>query len=192
VAVVERSAERRRDAARSLVAESAVELVLSTDCLRDAAGLRETPDVVMLGHCREHSAGCTARSELEARGCRVLRMVPGAPSPEAWAGRPTSDHATTERPRPPASPVARALHAVDAPPGTALRLSAQERRALALYIADRTLPQVASAMFVTGNTAATYLRRARAKLRQAGVDVDSKLALRDAALTLGIEPLDAP
>lgn len=70
-------------------------------------------------------------------------------------------------------------HAVDDPsqsrsPG----LGAREQRAMMLYASGRSIKEVADGMSTTEETVKSYIKRARRKYRQIGVDVGTKVLLR--------------
>ena len=69
---------------------------------------------------------------------------------------------------------------------TAPKLSAQERRVMALYGAGETVKSVAAQLGISEETAKSYLKRIREKYRTAGVDVGTKVALRRRAISDGI------
>lgn len=77
-----------------------------------------------------------------------------------------------------------ALHSKSA--GSAPRLSAQERRVMALYGAGEPVKAVAHQLGISEETAKSYLKRIREKYRLAGVDVGTKVALRKRAIHDGI------
>lgn len=66
------------------------------------------------------------------------------------------------------------------------RLSAQERRVMALYAAGEPVKSVAYELSISEETAKSYLKRIREKYRSNGVDVGTKVALRKRALLDGI------
>jgi DNA-binding NarL/FixJ family response regulator len=66
------------------------------------------------------------------------------------------------------------------------RLSAQERRVMALYGAGEPVKAVAHQLSISEETAKSYLKRIREKYRLAGYDVGTKVALRKRALQDGI------
>jgi DNA-binding NarL/FixJ family response regulator len=66
------------------------------------------------------------------------------------------------------------------------RLSAQERRVMALYGAGEPVKAVAHQLGISEETAKSYLKRIREKYRLAGYDVGTKVALRKRALQDGI------
>ena len=70
--------------------------------------------------------------------------------------------------------------------GGAPRLSAQERRVMALYGAGEPVKSVAYQLGISGETAKSYLKRIREKYRLAGYDVGTKVALRKRAIHDGI------
>lgn len=58
------------------------------------------------------------------------------------------------------------------------RLGKQERRALVLYAAGRSIREVALAMDTTDETVKSYIKRGRRKYREAGIDLGTKFLLR--------------
>lgn len=66
------------------------------------------------------------------------------------------------------------------------RLSAQERRVMALYGAGQPVKAVAFQLGISEETAKSYLKRIREKYRLAGYDVGTKVALRKRAIADGI------
>ena len=70
--------------------------------------------------------------------------------------------------------------------GAAPRLSAQERRVMALYGAGQPVKAVAFQLGISEETAKSYLKRIREKYRVAGYDVGTKVALRKRAILDGI------
>lgn len=70
--------------------------------------------------------------------------------------------------------------------GGAPRLSAQERRVMALYGGGEPVKSVAYQLLISEETAKSYLKRIREKYRIAGIDVGTKVALRKRALQDGI------
>lgn len=77
-----------------------------------------------------------------------------------------------------------ALHAGDI--GGSPKLSAQERRVMALYGAGEPVKAVAYQLGISDETAKSYLKRIREKYRVAGYDVGTKVALRKRAILDGI------
>jgi len=77
-----------------------------------------------------------------------------------------------------------ALNASDV--GGAPRLSAQERRVMALYGGGEPVKSVAYQLEISEETAKSYLKRIREKYRVAGIDVSTKVALRRRAIRDGI------
>jgi DNA-binding NarL/FixJ family response regulator len=77
-----------------------------------------------------------------------------------------------------------ALNAGEA--GSAPKLSAQERRVMALYGAGEPVKAVAFQLGISDETAKSYLKRIREKYRVAGYDVGTKVALRKRAIQDGI------
>jgi DNA-binding NarL/FixJ family response regulator len=70
--------------------------------------------------------------------------------------------------------------------GGSPRLSAQERRVMALYGAGEPVKAVAYQLGISEETAKSYLKRIREKYRLAGFDVGTKVALRKRAIQDGI------
>ncbi|MCY7413402.1 MAG: response regulator transcription factor [Salinibacterium sp.] len=70
--------------------------------------------------------------------------------------------------------------------GGAPKLSAQERRVMALYGAGEPVKSVAVGLNISEETAKSYLKRIREKYRVAGFDVGTKVALRKRAIEDGI------
>lgn len=70
--------------------------------------------------------------------------------------------------------------------GDAPKLSAQERRVMALYGAGQPVKAVAFQLGISEETAKSYLKRIREKYRLAGFDVGTKVALRKRAIADGI------
>lgn len=70
--------------------------------------------------------------------------------------------------------------------GNGPRLSAQERRVMALYGAGEPVKAVAFQLGISEETAKSYLKRIREKYRLAGHDVGTKVALRKRAIQDGI------
>ncbi|MCW4386617.1 response regulator transcription factor [Salinibacterium sp. SYSU T00001] len=70
--------------------------------------------------------------------------------------------------------------------GGAPKLSAQERRVMALYGGGEPVKAVAYQLGISEETAKSYLKRIREKYRIAGIDVGTKVALRKRAIADGI------
>jgi DNA-binding NarL/FixJ family response regulator len=70
--------------------------------------------------------------------------------------------------------------------GSSPKLSAQERRVMALYGAGEPVKSVAFKLGISDETAKSYLKRIREKYRLAGYDVGTKVALRKRAIADGI------
>lgn len=66
------------------------------------------------------------------------------------------------------------------------KLSAQERRVMALYGGGDPVKAVAFQLSISEETAKSYLKRIREKYRLAGIDVGTKVALRKRAIEDGI------
>ena len=76
--------------------------------------------------------------------------------------------------------------------GGAPKLSAQERRVMALYGGGEPVKAVAFQLSISEETAKSYLKRIREKYRVAGIDVGTKVALRRRAIQDGILIQDSP
>ncbi len=83
-----------------------------------------------------------------------------------------------------------ALNAADI--GGAPKLSAQERRVMALYGGGEPVKSVAYQLGISEETAKSYLKRIREKYRVAGIDVGTKVGLRKRAIQDGILIQDSP
>jgi DNA-binding NarL/FixJ family response regulator len=70
--------------------------------------------------------------------------------------------------------------------GGSPKLSAQERRVMALYGGGEPVKSVAYQLGISEETAKSYLKRIREKYRVAGIDVGTKVALRKRAIQDGI------
>ena len=70
--------------------------------------------------------------------------------------------------------------------GGSPKLSAQERRVMALYGGGEPVKAVAFHLSISEETAKSYLKRIREKYRVAGFDVGTKVALRKRAIEDGI------
>ncbi len=70
--------------------------------------------------------------------------------------------------------------------GGAPKLSAQERRVMALYGGGEPVKAVAFQLGISEETAKSYLKRIREKYRVAGIDVGTKVGLRKRAIQDGI------
>ena len=77
-----------------------------------------------------------------------------------------------------------AINATDV--GGVPKLSAQERRVMALYGGGEPVKSVAYQLGISEETAKSYLKRSREKYRVAGFDVGTKVALRKRAIQDGI------
>ncbi|RFA13955.1 LuxR family transcriptional regulator [Subtercola boreus] len=66
------------------------------------------------------------------------------------------------------------------------KLSAQERRVMALYGGGEPVKQVAEQLSISEETAKSYLKRIREKYRVLGIDVGTKVALRKRAIQDGL------
>ncbi|PPF83358.1 DNA-binding response regulator [Subtercola sp. Z020] len=70
--------------------------------------------------------------------------------------------------------------------GGSPKLSAQERRVMALYGGGEPVKQVAEQLSISEETAKSYLKRIREKYRVVGIDVGTKVALRKRAIQDGL------
>ena len=70
--------------------------------------------------------------------------------------------------------------------GGSPKLSAQERRVMALYGGGEPVKSVAKQLEISEETAKSYLKRIREKYRIAGIDVGTKVALRKQAIHDGL------
>lgn len=70
--------------------------------------------------------------------------------------------------------------------GGSPKLSAQERRVMALYGGGEPVKSVAYQLGISEETAKSYLKRIREKYRIAGIDVGTKVGLRKQAISDGI------
>ncbi|RFA20306.1 response regulator transcription factor [Subtercola boreus] len=70
--------------------------------------------------------------------------------------------------------------------GGSPKLSAQERRVMALYGGGEPVKQVAEQLSISEETAKSYLKRIREKYRVLGIDVGTKVALRKRAIQDGL------
>lgn len=70
--------------------------------------------------------------------------------------------------------------------GGSPKLSAQERRVMALYGGGEPVKAVAYQLGISEETAKSYLKRIREKYRIAGIDVGTKVGLRKQAIADGI------
>ncbi|MEA9985226.1 MULTISPECIES: response regulator transcription factor [Subtercola] len=70
--------------------------------------------------------------------------------------------------------------------GSSPKLSAQERRVMALYGGGEPVKQVAEQLSISEETAKSYLKRIREKYRVLGIDVGTKVALRKRAIHDGL------
>ncbi|MDF2443216.1 MAG: hypothetical protein JWR01_1419 [Subtercola sp.] len=66
------------------------------------------------------------------------------------------------------------------------RLSAQERRVMALYSSGDSAKRIATLLHISEETAKSHLKRIRRKYRLAGIDVGTKVALREEAIRSGL------
>ena len=76
--------------------------------------------------------------------------------------------------------------------GGAPKLSAQDRRVMALNGGGEPVKSVAYQLGISEETAKSYLKRIREKYRVAGIDVGTKVALRRRAIQDGILIQDSP
>ena len=74
------------------------------------------------------------------------------------------------------APLAAAMAGFAASPDPGL--GRQEQRALVLYASGRSIKEVAAEMDTTDETVKSYIKRARRKFREVGVDVGTRILLR--------------
>jgi DNA-binding NarL/FixJ family response regulator len=74
------------------------------------------------------------------------------------------------------APLAEAIAGFAASPDPGL--GRQEQRALVLYASGRSIKEVAAEMETTEETVKSYIKRARRKFREVGVDVGTRILLR--------------
>lgn len=70
-------------------------------------------------------------------------------------------------------------------PGPAPRLGHREQRAIALYASGKTMRDVANDMSTTEETVKSYVKRARRKYREAGIELGSRASLRSQGVREG-------
>lgn len=70
-------------------------------------------------------------------------------------------------------------------PSLRAELGAREQRALVLYAGGRSIREVAADMLTTEETVKSYIKRARRKFREAGVDLGTRILLRTYAIREG-------
>jgi two-component system uhpT operon response regulator UhpA len=70
------------------------------------------------------------------------------------------------------------------------RLSAQERRIMALYSTGESAKRMAAVLHISEQTAKSHLKRIRAKYKGVGIDVGTKVSLRAQAIRNGLIVLD--
>jgi DNA-binding NarL/FixJ family response regulator len=80
---------------------------------------------------------------------------------------------------------ARLRSQLDRAPQT-VSLSPQERRIMALYSTGESAKRIATLLDVTEQTARTHLKRIRARHLAAGIDISTKVALREHAIRTGV------
>ena len=131
-----------------------------------ALGTIGTAAIVMSRHA--DSASVTAAMRAGAMG-----FVPKTESAAELAAaiRAASDSTPHLSP-----PLAEAIAGFAASPDPGL--GRQEQRALVLYASGRSIKEVAAEMETTEETVKSYIKRARRKFREVGVDVGTRILLR--------------
>jgi two-component system uhpT operon response regulator UhpA len=109
-----------------------------------------------------------------------------APPPSWWAGfvpktesaaeLATAIYAAAGSTQHLSAPLAAAIAGFAATPDPGL--GRQEQRALVLYASGRSIKEVAAEMGTTEETVKSYIKRARRKFREVGVDVGTRILLR--------------
>ncbi|WP_116419471.1 response regulator [Subtercola boreus] len=69
-------------------------------------------------------------------------------------------------------------------------LSSQEARIMALYSMGESAKRMAAVLHISEHTAKSHLKRIRSKYRLAGIDVSTKVAMRDQAIRKGLILVD--
>jgi two-component system uhpT operon response regulator UhpA len=133
------------------------------------------PAVVM----SRHSDGATVTAALRAG---ALGFVPKTESAEELV---TAIHSAASSTQHLAGDAANALHDSLAP---AAGLGRQEQNALVLYATGRSIREVAEKMGTTEETIKSYIKRARRKYRDIGLDLGTRLLLRRHAAREGWIP----
>jgi two-component system uhpT operon response regulator UhpA len=131
-----------------------------------ALGTIGTAAIVMSRHT--DSASVTAAMRAGAMG-----FVPKTDSAAELAAAIRSAAASTQHL---SAPLAEAVAGFAASPDPGL--GRQEQRALELYAAGRSIKEVATEMDTTEETVKSYIKRARRKYREVGVDVGTRILLR--------------
>jgi two-component system, NarL family, uhpT operon response regulator UhpA len=72
------------------------------------------------------------------------------------------------------------------------RLSGQEAAVVRLYVQGLPLRAIARRLSLSENTCNTYLKRVRSKFRHAGLNVDSRMQMREAAIAEGLVDPEGP
>ncbi|HEX4058816.1 MAG TPA: response regulator transcription factor [Galbitalea sp.] len=131
-----------------------------------ALGTSGTATIVMSRHA--DSASVTAAMRAGAMGF--------VPKTESAAELAIAIRAAADSTQHLSAPLAEALAGFATTPDP--RLGRQEQRALELYAAGRSTKEVAAEMDTTQETVKSYIKRARRKYRDVGVDVGTRILLR--------------
>jgi two-component system uhpT operon response regulator UhpA len=131
-----------------------------------ALGTVGSAAVVMSRHA--DSASVTAAMRAGAMG-----FVPKTESAAELAAAIRSAAASTQHL---SAPLAEAIAGYTSTPDPGL--GRQEQRALVLYASGRSIKEVATEMQTTEETVKSYIKRARRKYREVGVDVGTRILLR--------------
>jgi two-component system, NarL family, uhpT operon response regulator UhpA len=131
-----------------------------------ALGTIGTAAIVMSRHA--DSASVTAAMRAGAMGF--------VPKTESAAELSAAIRAAADSTQHLSAPLAEAVAGFVAIPDPGL--GRQEQRALVLYAAGRSIKEVAAEMHTTDETVKSYIKRARRKYREVGIDIGTRIALR--------------
>ena len=131
-----------------------------------ALGTIGTAAIVMSRHA--DSASVTAAMRAGAMGF--------VPKTESAAELSAAIRAAADSTQHLSAPLAEAVAGFVAIPDPGL--GRQEQRALVLYAAGRSIKEVAAEMNTTDETVKSYIKRARRKYREVGIDIGTRIALR--------------
>jgi DNA-binding NarL/FixJ family response regulator len=131
-----------------------------------ALGTIGTAAIVMSRHA--DSASVTAAMRAGAMGF--------VPKTESAAELSAAIRAAADSTQHLSAPLAEAVAGFVATPDPGL--GRQEQRALVLYAAGRSIKEVAAEMHTTDETVKSYIKRARRKYREVGIDIGTRIALR--------------
>ena len=143
-----------------------------------ALGTIGTAAVVMSRHA--DSASVTAAMRAGAMG-----FVPKTDSAQELV---TAIRAAADSTHHLSAPIAEAL--ADFSVGPEPTLGRQEHKALVLYATGRSVKEVAIEMQTTEETVKSYIKRARRKYREVGIDIGTRILLRRHGLREGWLPAD--